>query len=67
MHSSRLLKFGIFAGTSGFCLVGTAKLNDPNINLSPVGVIRFGRAALTVTKSAKIKTINLSINSDLFF
>ncbi len=53
MLSSRIIRYGIYAGTGGLVLVGSAKIYDPKIDISPVGVIRFGRAALTVNCSDK--------------
>ena len=48
MLSSRALRYGAYGSACGLFLVGSVKLGDPKIEISPVGIVRFGRAALTV-------------------
>jgi hypothetical protein len=39
----------VLFGVTGSCLVlGSIKVYDPQLELGPVGAIRFGRCALTV-------------------
>lgn len=52
MLASRVLRYGVYGGTSGLLLLGSIKLYDPTLQISPVGIVRFGRAALTASSIA---------------
>lgn len=52
MLSSKLLKYGAYGSTGGLLLLGSVKLYDPRIEISPVGLVRFGRAATTAASIA---------------
>lgn len=57
MISSRVIRYGMYGVGSAGVVLGSVKLYDPKIEISPVGIIRFSRAALTVTELLKLNFI----------
>lgn len=48
----RATKLGLYGLAGGGLALGSLKLYDPQLELSPIGAIRFGRCALTATSIA---------------